>query len=322
MHRMVVLGRIGYDLYAEERHAPLDRVRRFRCGLGGSSANIAVGLARLGCEVRMVAATSEDAIGRFLLSVLAEEHVDASLVQRVSGHNTSLCLTEVSPPHSFEQVFYRANPADADLSWNDSIGQAVSECAFFVTNGTSLCANPSRDTTLRALRMARESGATTVFDVDYRASSWQSPAQAGAAVRAAWPWIDVLIANAEEIRLIANPAAPANSEFEIAAEAHTSGVSLVIWKQGAQGATALAPGSRVHVPAFPVMVTSTIGAGDGFAAGFVYAQAEGQPLDRSLLYGNACAACVVQQVGCSEAMPTRAELARFLQEHSPAATNG
>ena len=320
MHRMVVLGRIGYDLYSEERHLPLDRVRRFRCGLGGSSANIAVGLARLGCEVRMAAATSEDAIGRFLLSALAEEQVDVRLVQRISGHNTSLCLTEVSPPRSFEQVFYRTNPADAELSWNDSIGQAVSECAFFVTNGTSLCANPSRDTTLRALRTARQSGATSVFDVDYRASSWRSPAEAGAAARAAWPWIDVLIANADEIRLLASPASTANSEFEIAAQAHACGVSLVIWKQGAQGATALARHGRVHVPAFPVTVTSTIGAGDGFAAGFVYAQAEGQPLDQSLLYGNACAACVVQQVGCSEAMPTLAELVRFLQENSPAAT--
>ncbi|MGH9431900.1 MAG: 5-dehydro-2-deoxygluconokinase [Terriglobia bacterium] len=319
MHRIVVLGRIGYDLYSEEQHVPLERVRRFRCGLGGSSANIAVGLARLGCEVRMVAATSDDAIGRFLLSALADEHVDTSLVQFVQGHNTSLCLTEVSPPLRFEQVFYRAHPVDAQLAWNDSIGRAVSECSTFVTNGTSLCAQPSRDATLRALRGARESGAAAVFDVDYRASSWGSAEEAGAAARAAWPWIDVLIANADEIRLLANPDSQRASELEIAGEALENGVKLVIWKQGEQGATALAPGRQVHVPAFPVTVTSTIGAGDGFAAGFAYAQAEGQPLDQSLLYGNACAACVVQQVGCSEAMPTLPELRRFLSENSPTA---
>ncbi len=318
MHRIVVLGRIGYDLYSEERHVPLQRVRRFRCGLGGSSANIAVGLARLGCSVRMVAATSEDAIGQFLLSALADEHVDTSLVQFVRGHNTSLCLTEVSPPHSFEQVFYRANPVDACLTWNDSIGQALGECSFFVTNGTSLCAHPSREATLRALRLAKESGATTVFDVDYRASSWDSPADAGASAMAAWPWIDVLIANAAEIRLLAVPGSSHVSEFEIAVGALSRGVRLVIWKQGNEGATALAQDRQVHIPAFPVTVTSTIGAGDGFAAGFVYAQAEGKPLEESLLYGNACAACVVQQVGCSEAMPTLPELLLFLRENSPA----
>ena len=318
MHRIVVLGRIGYDLYSEERHVPLHRVRRFRCGLGGSSANIVVGLARLGCKVRIVAATSDDAIGKFLLSVLADEQVDTSLVQFIQGHNTSLCLTEVSPPHSFEQVFYRANPVDACLSWNDAIGRSLGGCSFFVTNGTSLCAQPSRETTLRALRLAKESGATTVFDVDYRASSWNSPAEAGAAARAAWPWIDVLIANAEEIRLLAAPRPSAASEFAIAAEAITSGVKLVIWKQGEEGATAVARDRQVHVPAFAVTVTSTIGAGDGFAAGFVFAQAEGKPLEESLLYGNACAACVVQQVGCSEAMPTLPELLRFMRENSPA----
>lgn len=316
MHRIVVLGRIGYDLYSEERQVPLDQVRRFRCGLGGSSANIAVGLARLGCRVQMVAATSEDAIGRFLLSVLADEHVDTALVQMVRGHNTSLCLTEVSPPQSFEQLFYRANPADACLAWNDSIGQAVRKSSVFVTNGTSLCAHPAREATLRALRLARESGATTFFDVDYRASSWSSPAEAGAAARAAWPWIDVLIANAEEIRLLANPALPSATEFEIAGEALADGVKLVIWKQGDQGATALAPNQQVHVPAFSVTVTSTIGAGDGFAAGFVFAQAEGKPLEESLLLGNACAACVVRQVGCSEAMPTLPELHHFLRMNS------
>jgi 5-dehydro-2-deoxygluconokinase len=318
MHRMVVLGRIGYDLYAEEHHVPLDRVRRFRSGLGGSSANIAVGLARLGCAVRMAAATSADAIGGFLLATLAGEHVDTTLVQCVSGHNTSLCLTEVSPPDHFEQVFYRADPVDARLQWTDSIGQAVNEAVCFVTNGTSLCADPSRDATLRALRVARESGVTTVFDVDYRTSSWTSAAEAADTARRAWPWIDVLIANADEICLFGANGSPAGSELAVAADALASGIKLIIWKQGSAGATAITAESRVHVPAFQVPVTSTIGAGDGFAAGFVFSQADGKSLEESLTYGNACAACVVQQVGCSEAMPTLAELHSFLREHSPA----
>jgi len=47
---VIVLGRIGYDLLAEELHVPLPEVRRFSRYLGGSSANMAVGLARLGAR--------------------------------------------------------------------------------------------------------------------------------------------------------------------------------------------------------------------------------------------------------------------------------
>ena len=48
---VVILGRIGYDLYSEEPHVPLPQVRRFSRYLGGSSANMAVGLSRLGAKV-------------------------------------------------------------------------------------------------------------------------------------------------------------------------------------------------------------------------------------------------------------------------------
>src|SRR5436305_11961334 len=109
MSRMdvVILGRIGYDLYSEEPHVPLPQVRRFSRYLGGSSANMAVGLARLGAQVGMVAALGADSLSQFLLEFLTAERVDVSHVKRCPGYLASLCLTEVSPPDRFPQVFYR-----------------------------------------------------------------------------------------------------------------------------------------------------------------------------------------------------------------------
>ena len=74
---------------------------------------------------------------------------------------------------------------------------------MFVTNGTSLCASPSRESTYLALERAKEAGCRVVFDVDYRAMSWPSAAAAGQAVRLALPFIDVLIGNQLELRLVA-----------------------------------------------------------------------------------------------------------------------
>lgn len=203
MPAVAVLGRIGYDLYAEDRNVPLEQVRHFRAGVGGSSANIAVGLARLGVQVYMIGAVAEDSIGRFLLQNLRAENVDVSCVQQVSGHNVSLCLTEVSPPLNFHQVFYRADPADAHVEQRKEQEEVIRKSQIFVTNGTSLCANPSRQTTLHALRTAREAGLTTVFDVDYRASSWESEAEAGSAAIEALKWVDVVLANTDEMRVLA-----------------------------------------------------------------------------------------------------------------------
>ena len=70
---VVILGRIGYDLYSEEPNVPLREVRHFSRYLGGSSANMAVGLARLGLRVGIVSCLGNDNLSAFLRSFLAEE---------------------------------------------------------------------------------------------------------------------------------------------------------------------------------------------------------------------------------------------------------
>ena len=61
-----VLGRVGYDLYAVEQGRPLAEVEHFSRHLGGSSANIAVGLARLGRRVAIISSLGDDALADYL----------------------------------------------------------------------------------------------------------------------------------------------------------------------------------------------------------------------------------------------------------------
>ena len=82
---IAILGRIGYDLYSEEPHVPLSQVRRFSRYVGGSSANMAVGLSRLGAKVGIVSCVGADSLSDFLLEFLAQENVDTGYVQRRSG---------------------------------------------------------------------------------------------------------------------------------------------------------------------------------------------------------------------------------------------
>ncbi|MBI4889459.1 MAG: 5-dehydro-2-deoxygluconokinase [Acidobacteria bacterium] len=301
---VAILGRIGYDLYSEEPDVRLPNVRTFSRYLGGSSANMAVGLTRLGAKVSIISALGTDALSDFLVDFLNKEGVDTARVQRKAGYLPSLCLTEVTPPDRFPQVFYRHDAVDTLLETAPGDLEAVGGARMFITNGTSLCASPSREATYRALERAKAAGAKVVFDVDFRAMSWKSPEEAGLAVRLALPYIDVLIGNQPELMLVA-----ATQDLDSAtAKLKASGVSVLVSKLGEQGTRVFAGGAETFLPPYKVDVCTTIGAGDGFASGFLYALLQGLPIEECLHHGNAAAAIVVSRLSCSEAMPRLEEV--------------
>lgn len=300
---VTILGRIGYDLVSEEPHVKLSRVRTFSRYLGGSSANMAVGLSRLGSRVGIVSCLGEDSLSDFLIDFLQSERVDTSHIQRKAGYLPSLSLTEVSPPDKFPQVFYRHDPADVMLETTDADLAYIASGKMFVTNGTSLCASPSRESTYHALDRAKRSGCRVVFDVDFRAMSWPSPSEAGLAVRLALPFLDVLIGNQPELMLVAG-----ETDLDKAIAALRDRVPVLVSKLGEQGTRVFADGHSVFLPPYSVPVVSTIGAGDGFASGFLHALLAGKPVLDCLHYGNSAAAIVVSRLSCSEAMPTLKEV--------------
>jgi 5-dehydro-2-deoxygluconokinase len=88
---------------------------------------------------------------------------------------------------------------------------------------------------------------------------------------------------------------------------------VLVSKLGDQGTRVWTGEDSVFLPPYSVDVLSTIGAGDGFASGFLYAMLKDQPLGECLHYGNAAAAIVVSRLSCSEAMPTLAEVEQLIR---------
>lgn len=307
---ITILGRIGYDLYSEEPNVPLPQVRRFSRYLGGSSANMAVGLARLGAKVGIVASLGNDSLSEYLIHFLQSEKVDTSHLQTAPGYLPSLCLTEVSPPDRFPQVFYRRDPVDTRLDVTAEDLSYIASSRMFITNGTSLCASPSRESTYRALERARQAGSRVVLDVDYRAMSWRNPEEAGLAVRLALPFVDVLIGNELELTIVAG----VSGLDEAIQRLRQAGVPMLVSKLGDKGTRVWTGEEPVFLEPYSVPVVSTIGAGDGFASGFLYGLVRGLPVIECLHYGNAAAAIVVSRLSCSEAMPTLAEVEQIIRE--------
>lgn len=308
----IILGRIGYDLYSEEPNVPLAKVRTFSRYLGGSSANMAVGLARQGARVGMIASLGTDSLSDYLVDFLQQEKVGTAHVQRVAGYLPSLAITEITPPDHFPQVFYRHDPVDVMLRATAADLDYVNTGRMFITNGTSLCASPSRESTYKALERAKDAGLKVVFDVDFRAMSWASPEEAGLAVRLALPFIDVLIGNQLELKLVAGL-----DDLDAArAKLLKAKVPMLVSKLGDEGTCVWTEGEPVFEPPCKVEVLSTIGAGDGFASGFLAAMLRGLGLRDCLRYGNASAAIVVSRLSCSEAMPTLPEVEELLRQQA------
>jgi len=97
-----------------------------------------------------------------------------------------------------------------------------------------------------------------------------------------------------------------------------SGVPLLVSKLGDEGTRVLTPSEQIYLPPYSVNVCTTIGAGDGFASGFLCARLKELPLLECLEWGNATAAIVVSRLSCSEAMPRREEVEALLQEQRKA----
>ena len=108
------IGRCGVDLYPLEMNTPLEDVTRFGKFLGGSSANVAVSVARLGHSVACATGVGDDPFGRFVRSELARLGVDATHVVVNPEFNTPVTFCEVFPPDNFPLFFYR-QPTTPDL---------------------------------------------------------------------------------------------------------------------------------------------------------------------------------------------------------------
>ena len=121
--------------------------------------------------------------------------------------------------------------------------------------------------------------------------------------------MDVLIGNQLELKLVAG----VDDLDQATAKLQAQGVPMLVSKLGELGTRVLTAGESVYLPPYSVEVCTTIGAGDGFASGFLYAMLKGFPVAECLHYGNAAAAIVVSRLSCSEAMPALAEVEEMIR---------
>ncbi len=333
---LIAMGRSSIDLYSNDIGAPFEEITSFAAYVGGCPTNISVGTRRLGLRPALLTAVGDDQVGNFILHFLRREGVETQFIPRKPGRRSSAVVLGIEPPDRFPLTYYRDNCADIELTIDDVLATPLADCHVLLISGTGLSKEPSRSATLFAAELARQGGATVVLDIDYRPDQWNDQRAFGVTLRSALRLVDIVIGTEDEINAAmltdTTQISIAHSQISDARvrgdtdaaiqQLLTLGPRVLVQKLGATGSRVhivSEPGEgetrRIDVPGFPVEVQNILGAGDAFAAGFIYGVVNGWDWYKAARMGNACGAILVTKHGCANFMPTYDELMTFIQDH-------
>ena len=326
------MGRSSIDLYANEVGSPFIDIKNFAAYVGGSPTNISVGLRRLGSKTAILTGLGQDPVGDFILDFLRKEDVETQFSPRKEGHRTSAVVLGIEPPNKFPLVYYRDNCADIELTIDDVLATPIAESRVFQFAGTNLYQDPCRSATLFAVELAQKSETEVILDIDFRPDQWHDPRAFGVVIRSVLPNVDIVLGTDDEINavMLADPnqmelTDSQVSDTKVHGDVNTAiksilslGPKAVLQKRGSDGV-------RVHLKqedglskqiealGFPVDIYNILGAGDAFAAGFIYGYINGWGWYEAAQLGNACGAIVVTKHGCANFMPTYNEVMTFVE---------
>ena len=279
---------------------------------GGAPANVAVAAARNGVPAGFCGRVGDDDFGRFLMSVLKENNVQALCPDLVQEAITTMAFVSLDEHGDRSFTFARKPGADMFLT-RENVDQAFSmEPAVVHAGSCSLSKDPAADATAYAMEKAAKAGIPVSFDVNYRNLMWNDDRSAAAdAIQKVLPFVDYLKISEEEEDLLGGT---------IEAVMAANRISVLVKTLGADGALCYFGGKTIRIPGRKANCVDTTGAGDAFWGGFLSTlikaglpAPEEELLTRALTYGNIAGWLCVQKKGAMESLPTTAEVEAILE---------
>lgn len=312
---IIPLGRIAIDFNPVDYFHTLAESTTFKKYLGGSPANIAVGMARLGRRAGFLAKISDDRFGDFVQSFFEKEGIDVSHVTRCkNGESLGLTFTEILSRDESSILMYRERAADLQLDPGDVDEAYVKSAKLLLISGTALAASPSREAALKAMLLAKKTDTPLVFDADYRAYTWKSGDEIAAYTSLVAEKADILMGSREEYDRMERFLGLGGTDAASAAYWLQKGVKIAIIKHGKQGSTAYTGEGAFSIKPFPVEALKGFGGGDGYASAFLHGLLAGWDLMDALEFGSASAAMLVASHACSQDMPGEEAVRAFIAE--------
>jgi sugar/nucleoside kinase (ribokinase family) len=273
---------------------------------GGADLNVAVGLTRLGVRTSWASVLGEDAHGDYLADAVDQLGI-TPLVRRAAGP-TALMFKAGGAPGDPEVLQVRHETAfaqHADVLLTADV-LAFDGIDHLHLTGIVLGISPAaRAAALTLLDAALHAGLSVSFDPNLRLNLWSDQQEMRGMINTVAARATVVMPGLAEGRLLTG----ANEPDDIAQFYLQRGVHDVVIKLGAAGARGwTADGETAQSRSFAVTPVDTVGAGDGFAAGYLAGLLTGTGLQQRLDQAAAIGALVTTRRGDLTAMPTRAEV--------------
>ncbi|MCD7722429.1 MAG: 5-dehydro-2-deoxygluconokinase [Clostridiales bacterium] len=312
----IPVGRIAIDFNPTDMYMPLSKSANFNKYVGGSPANIAVGLARLGCKVGFLGCVSNDQFGDYVTEYFENEGIDTSHVTRAkNGECTGLTFTEILSKEESSILMYRDNVADFCLSPEDVDENYIASAKAIVISGTALAKSPSREACLKAVMLAKKNNVRIVFDIDWREYTWQSMDEVSVYYTLLAQNADIIMGSREEFDLTERIVGVKSSDMESAKYWQSFGAAICVIKHGKDGSTAYTNDGKFYtIKPFPAVKLKGFGGGDGYGSSFLYSLLNGKEIIDCLEFGSASASILISAHSCSDAMPTAMQVEQFIKE--------
>jgi sugar/nucleoside kinase (ribokinase family) len=292
------LNRGGMTLIDTARaHALYEAMGPARETSGGSAANTLAGLAALGAQCAFIGQVADDQLGEVFAHDIHAVGIDFDTPARAGDPPTARCLIFVTPDG--QRTMNTFLGASQHLPAHALNAEAVAAAKILYLEGYLWDPEEPRAAMRRAIEAAREAGREVAFTlsdafvIDRYGDDFRALIADGL--------IDILFANEHELAALTGEV-----DFDAGIEQLSGRVPVLVVTRSEKGAVAVASGERAEVAAEPVEdVVDTTGAGDQFAAGFLFGHVRGRPLEECLRLGAICAAEVIGHYGprCEADLP-------------------
>ena len=316
---LMVIGEALIDFIPTEQGMALKDVCSFTKHCGGAPINIAAATAKLGAHSKVLTQVGADAFGDFILETLSLCQVDITAVKRTKQYPTALAFVALDEKGNRDFTFYRDPCADLHLSAEDITATMFQDCGILHFCSVDLVDSPMKQAHLKAIQLAKEQGAIISFDPNVRLPLWSSKEDCKNTILEFAPYADILKISDDELFFLTGQK-DCEQVFTVFPDA-----TIILLTCGEQGSYLMTKEHRLYEKPIPVKAIDTTGAGDAFAAAFLYqllrdgiSREQLPHLSKDILqvylrFSNAYAADSTTKYGAVHAVATTQEFHEFLQ---------
>ena len=293
------IGELLVDMISNDYDDNFD-CNQYTKHFGGSQANIAMNIKRLGGNAAISSSVGNDGLGDFLINHLKNNNIDTSYINKVNN-STSMVLVSKSKSTPVP-IFYRG--ADYNIDYDDNIDYALKNCKIVHFSCWPISQESSRQTIEKVIDKARKNNILIGFDPNYHEMIWEKNHDGLEYIKNLVSKVDIIKPSEVDAERIFGPDTPENQVKKFI----DLGAKLVIMTLGKDGAIVTNGVETLKFKTLATEIVDTTGAGDAFWSGFYTGLTKSYSLKDSLNLGFATSAFKLKHVGAITNLPTIEEI--------------